>query len=179
MVSPVSFQWLRCRAASLARRGGRRVVGARAPNSGGPRLRTKKTACGAIHPAGCEAWRMDLQARRGPEGSTRSAPRTRRQRVRRRAVLVRGSCQRLRQWQTENKRPGGLRPTGSLGTQEAEPPEWKALGSRFDACKARRIRRGSAADEGVLRDQEVRHRSLVRPAAGSSAGVATIRRHGD
>ena len=64
----------------------------------------------------------------GPEGSTRTAPRRRCtaprwQRVRRKAVLVQGSCQSLQRRRVENKRPGGLRPTGSFGTPEAEPPE--------------------------------------------------------
>ncbi|MCY1209849.1 hypothetical protein D9M72_215150 [compost metagenome] len=64
--------------------------------------------------------------------------------------------------QTENKKPGGLRPTGSCETQEAEPPGGKALGTQFGKKGAQRNHRGCAGHRCILRGQELLHGALMR-----------------
>lgn len=73
--------------------------------------------------------------------------------------------------QAENKKPGGLRPTGSCETQEAEPPGGKALGTQFGTKRAQRNRRNCAGHQCVLRGQELLHGSLAGLAVGRSATV--------
>ena len=162
---------------SLARRNSRRVVGARAQLTM-PAMRAKKKPAGVDHPTGFIYCLKDgPPGARGPGGSTRTTPRSRGtalrwQRVRRKEFLGRGSCPNLqRSRQKTNKKPGGLRPTGSCETQEAEPPGVKALRKQFGAKRAQRNRRDCAGHQCVLRGQELLHGSLVRLVVGRSVMV--------
>jgi len=129
-----------------------------------PAMRAKKKPAGVGHPTGFHFGLKDgPPGTRGPGSSTRTTPRIRRttprrQRMRRKEdVLVRGSCPDLQKGQAKNKKPGGSRPTGSCGTQEAEPPGAKALVKQFGAIGAQRNCRNCAGHRCVLRGQELLH----------------------
>jgi len=159
---------------SLARRNGRRVVGARAKLTV-PAMRAKKKPAGwttrqAFLPEGwtsrrTRAWRLYTNHSTELTHSTALAARAAKRRSRS------GLMSRSPSEQAKNKKPGGLRPTGSCETQEAEPPGVKALGKQFGAKRAQRSRRNGAGHQCVLRGQELLHGSLVRLAVGRSVMV--------
>ena len=160
------------------------VVGARAPNSMRPRYAGRKKTCRAIHPAGFDAWRMDLQA----NGDLKALHEALREGdARRRAGSACGESRCSFKAHVKVSKGGGQKTKdpvacGLPGPLELRRPslrKWTALRNRFDEIKARRIRRGSAAHGYVLRAQELLHRSLVRLAVSPSADAATIRRHAD
>jgi len=144
---------------------------ARAPNSFLPTMRAKKNLRGGP-PGRLRGLEADPPGTMGPGGSTRTVPRRRRtpprwQRVRRRAVLVRGSCQVSGNMDGKNEKTRGLaacRVSGSSGGRASG--KGTALGIRRDGCTARRDRRGSAGRRVVVRDQEMRHRILLRATRG-------------
>ena len=159
---------------SLARRNSRRVVGARAPNSRCPPCGRKKSLLGGppdrlfFLPEGwtsrrTRAWRLYTNHSTESTPSTAPAVRAAEKRSSRSGLMSKSPIE-----QAENKKPGGLRPTGSCETQEAEPPGGRALGKQFGAKRAQRSRRNGAGHQCVWRGQELLHGSLVRLAVGRS-----------
>jgi len=135
-----------------------------------------------VHPAGSlgpEGW---TSRRNEAWSATRMSPPSRRHARRGpcrrcRKGLVRISCPGLQR--SENKKPGGLGPTGSCRTQEAEPPDaGEALMKQVGASEARRGRRGCAGRRCGLRGGEVLHGRLLREAAALCA-MADVREAGD
>lgn len=136
-------------------------LSARAPDLGCPSCGRKKSLRGwttrqAFLPGGWTsrrmgAWKLYTNHSTEPTHGTALAARAA-ERSSRSGLMSRSPT-----GQAENKKPGGSRPTGSCGTQEAEPPGAKALRKQFGAIGAQRNRRNCAGHRCVLRGQELLH----------------------